>query len=244
MQPRIHIRDPFAAPEGSAAGWGPPGPMQLLLSCGDRCPACDGWGAGRRVRIGILTKVFTAELVDAAIAKHGRAERRRRLLPARLVVYFIPGPVPLRPGVVRRGATRTDQRYPRQPGPRTGEPVVVMPGASPAPGGRAGDRVPGGGRAARHTGHGLERGGAGYDCSPRTAPNSTFRIRPAVATPSTAPPPPGAFPSGFPRSGQWSWPKSERKGFSTLLAPDPAQPAPSREVRSPLWLALAEISPR
>ncbi|MEU9181663.1 transposase domain-containing protein [Streptomyces sp. NPDC048550] len=137
-----------------------------------------------RVRIGILTKVCTAELVDAAIAKHGRAERRRRLLPA------------------------------------------------------------GGGRAARHTGHGLERGGAGCDCSPWTAPNSTFRIRPAATTPSTAPPPPAAFPSDFPRSGQWSWPKSERNGFSTLLAPDPAQPAPSREVRSPLWLALAEISPR
>jgi len=48
-----------------------------------------GWGAGQRVRIGILTKVFTAELVDAAIAKHGRAERCRRLLSARLVVYFV-----------------------------------------------------------------------------------------------------------------------------------------------------------
>ncbi|CAL9600343.1 hypothetical protein SUDANB6_05438 [Streptomyces sp. enrichment culture] len=48
-----------------------------------------GWDAGQRVRIGILTKVFTAELVDAAIAKHDRAKRRRRLLPARLVVYFI-----------------------------------------------------------------------------------------------------------------------------------------------------------
>lgn len=41
------------------------------------------------MRIGILTKVFTTELVDAAIAKHGRAEQRRRLLPARLVVYFV-----------------------------------------------------------------------------------------------------------------------------------------------------------
>ncbi|MGW3029058.1 transposase domain-containing protein [Streptomyces sp. NPDC001221] len=41
-----------------------------------------------RVRIGILTKV-TAELVDTAIAKHDRAERRRRLLSARLVVCFV-----------------------------------------------------------------------------------------------------------------------------------------------------------
>ncbi|MFG2342433.1 transposase domain-containing protein [Streptomyces yangpuensis] len=47
------------------------------------------WGAGQRVRIGILTKVFTAELVDAAIAEHGRAERRRPLLPTRLVVCFV-----------------------------------------------------------------------------------------------------------------------------------------------------------
>ncbi|WTD03289.1 transposase domain-containing protein [Streptomyces albidoflavus] len=31
----------------------------------------------------------TVELVDAAIAKHDRAEQRRRLLPARLVVYFV-----------------------------------------------------------------------------------------------------------------------------------------------------------
>ncbi|WP_405861900.1 transposase domain-containing protein [Streptomyces sp. NBC_00090] len=45
--------------------------------------------AGERVRFGILTKVFTAELVDAAIAKHDRTEQRRRLLPARLVVYFV-----------------------------------------------------------------------------------------------------------------------------------------------------------
>ncbi|WP_141698457.1 transposase domain-containing protein [Streptomyces lushanensis] len=45
-----------------------------------------GRRAGQRVRIGILTMVFTTELVDAATAEHHRAERRRRLLPARLVV--------------------------------------------------------------------------------------------------------------------------------------------------------------
>ncbi|MFE4218595.1 IS4 family transposase [Streptomyces sp. NPDC056844] len=51
----------------------------------------EGWGPGCRSRIGILTKVFTPELVDAAVAKHGRGELRRRLLPARLVVYFVLG---------------------------------------------------------------------------------------------------------------------------------------------------------
>lgn len=35
--------------------------------------------------------MFTPELVDAAVAKHGRGERRRRLLPTRLVVYFVLG---------------------------------------------------------------------------------------------------------------------------------------------------------
>ncbi|MEU9190020.1 IS4 family transposase [Streptomyces sp. NPDC048484] len=38
-----------------------------------------------------MTEVFTPELVDAAVAKHGRGELRRRLLPARLVVYFVLG---------------------------------------------------------------------------------------------------------------------------------------------------------
>ncbi|MFE3687598.1 transposase domain-containing protein [Streptomyces sp. NPDC059095] len=36
-----------------------------------------------------MTKVFTQELVDTAVAKHGRIEQRRRLLSARLVVYFV-----------------------------------------------------------------------------------------------------------------------------------------------------------
>ncbi|MGW2859801.1 IS4 family transposase [Streptomyces sp. NPDC001205] len=36
-----------------------------------------------------MTKVFTQELVDTAVARHGRIEQRRRLLSARLVVYFV-----------------------------------------------------------------------------------------------------------------------------------------------------------
>ncbi len=42
-----------------------------------------------RISIGVLTRVFTPELVDAAVADAGAREQRRRLLPARLVVYFV-----------------------------------------------------------------------------------------------------------------------------------------------------------
>ncbi|MFJ5933909.1 transposase domain-containing protein [Streptomyces sp. NPDC093071] len=55
-----------------------------------------GRDAGRRVRIGILTKVSTAEPVDAAIAKHDRVEQRRRLLSAWPVVYSVSGGRPTR----------------------------------------------------------------------------------------------------------------------------------------------------
>jgi hypothetical protein len=48
-----------------------------------------GGNAGLRARLGVLTAVFTPELVDEVIAKHGRVERRLRLLPSRLVVYFV-----------------------------------------------------------------------------------------------------------------------------------------------------------
>ena len=41
------------------------------------------------VALGVLTRTFPPEMVDAAIAMAGRAERRHRLLPARLVVYYV-----------------------------------------------------------------------------------------------------------------------------------------------------------
>jgi hypothetical protein len=37
----------------------------------------------------VLTRVFTPELVDAAVADAGAREQRRRLLPARLMMYFV-----------------------------------------------------------------------------------------------------------------------------------------------------------
>jgi len=41
------------------------------------------------ISIGVLTRVFPPELVDAVVAEAGRTERRQRLLPARVVVYYV-----------------------------------------------------------------------------------------------------------------------------------------------------------
>jgi hypothetical protein len=41
------------------------------------------------ISIGVLTRVFPPELVDAVVAEAGRGERRSRLLPARVVVYYV-----------------------------------------------------------------------------------------------------------------------------------------------------------
>jgi len=41
------------------------------------------------VSIGVLTRVFPPELVDGVVAEAGRTERRHRLLPARVVVYYV-----------------------------------------------------------------------------------------------------------------------------------------------------------
>ncbi len=42
-----------------------------------------------RVAIGLLTVTFPPELVDRVIAETGRVQRRSRLLPARVVVYYV-----------------------------------------------------------------------------------------------------------------------------------------------------------
>lgn len=41
------------------------------------------------ISVGVLTRVFPPGLVDEVIAEAGRAERRARLLPARVVVYYV-----------------------------------------------------------------------------------------------------------------------------------------------------------
>ena len=41
------------------------------------------------VALGVLTRRFPPSLVDAVVRDAGRAQQRRRLLPARLVVYYV-----------------------------------------------------------------------------------------------------------------------------------------------------------
>jgi hypothetical protein len=41
------------------------------------------------ISIGVLTRVFPPELVDEVVAEAGRVEQRHRLLPARVVVYYV-----------------------------------------------------------------------------------------------------------------------------------------------------------
>jgi hypothetical protein len=43
------------------------------------------------ISIGVLTRVFAPELVDRVVAETGRVEQRQRLLPARVVVYYVLG---------------------------------------------------------------------------------------------------------------------------------------------------------
>jgi hypothetical protein len=42
-----------------------------------------------RIALGVLTRLITRELVEDVIARTGRKERRERLLPARVTVYFV-----------------------------------------------------------------------------------------------------------------------------------------------------------
>ena len=42
-----------------------------------------------RIGLGVLTRLVHRDLVDEVLADTGRTERRRRLLPARVVVYFV-----------------------------------------------------------------------------------------------------------------------------------------------------------
>ncbi|RPK42626.1 hypothetical protein EES39_20470 [Streptomyces sp. ADI92-24] len=69
-------RMPSAIAEGSQA------PVNRLVAPTDR-------RFGEHVRLGVLTGEISPELVDEVVELTGCGERRRRLLPARTVVYFV-----------------------------------------------------------------------------------------------------------------------------------------------------------
>jgi len=55
------------------------------------------------ISIGVLTRVFPPDLVDRVVKEAGRTEQRQRLLPARVVVYYVLGLALFSPVRVRRG---------------------------------------------------------------------------------------------------------------------------------------------
>ncbi|ASN22801.1 hypothetical protein LK07_00775 [Streptomyces pluripotens] len=67
---------PSAIAEGSQA------PLNKLVVPADQ-------RFGERVRLGVLTEEISPGLVDEVVELTGCGERRRRLLPARAVVYFV-----------------------------------------------------------------------------------------------------------------------------------------------------------
>ncbi|MFD6422823.1 IS4 family transposase [Streptomyces sp. NPDC060198] len=62
-------------------GWVVPRPGQVKSSGVDRL--------SDRIALGVLRRAFPPELVDEVVAECGRVEQRTRLLPARVVVYFV-----------------------------------------------------------------------------------------------------------------------------------------------------------
>lgn len=70
------VRMPSAITEGSQA------PLNRLVAPTDR-------RFGEHVRLGVLTEEISPELVDEVVELTGCGERRRRLLPARAVIYFV-----------------------------------------------------------------------------------------------------------------------------------------------------------
>jgi Insertion element 4 transposase N-terminal/Transposase DDE domain len=54
-----------------------------------QCKPLSGSRLTDHISIGVLTRVFPPDLVDGVVAVAGRRERRERLLPARVVVYYV-----------------------------------------------------------------------------------------------------------------------------------------------------------
>jgi hypothetical protein len=114
---------------------------------------------GDRVAVGALTSVFPPELVDRVVEQTGRVEKRRRLLPARMVVYYVLA-LALFAEIGYVEVLRLLVEAPPQARPRAGGPGAVAgqvrAGAGPRPVGSraAAGAVCGGRPAAGHPGHG------------------------------------------------------------------------------------------
>ena len=79
-------REPSASPNTGNLG----AIRSLFLVCRVRVRSrSSGERLSDRVAIGVLTRAFPPSLVDDVLASTGRVEQRSRLLPARLVVYFV-----------------------------------------------------------------------------------------------------------------------------------------------------------
>jgi hypothetical protein len=58
---------------------------------GDRGTELAGVRMTDRIGVGVLTRIVDRDLVDEVLAETGRTEQRSRLLPARVVVYYVMG---------------------------------------------------------------------------------------------------------------------------------------------------------
>lgn len=80
--------------------------------------------------VDLLVRAYPPELVDAAIAACGRTERRRRLLPARRMVYFVLAMAAFSPApyldVMRRLESGLRRAGLSQPGPSAGKAAIFQ----------------------------------------------------------------------------------------------------------------------
>jgi Insertion element 4 transposase N-terminal/Transposase DDE domain len=56
---------------------------------GDVSDVSDGGRLTDRIGLGVLTRLVDRDLIDEVLAQTGRCEQRKRLLPARVVVYYV-----------------------------------------------------------------------------------------------------------------------------------------------------------
>jgi hypothetical protein len=61
----------------------------MSLSGADGAGAVAGVRLTDRIGLGVLTRLISRDVIDEVLAQTGRAERRSRLLPARVVVYYV-----------------------------------------------------------------------------------------------------------------------------------------------------------